>query len=285
MNEMTLNIALFADSETAPADGVTPFRVHAVVTDAASGDVQPGIDVLFTVNKSACFDGQVNTMTEVTNTEGVIHMNIYNTVVETVTLVATSDDGVQNTPGTIDISFTEIAPLSIARVYNTNKTFNDGEPTIAWTGASLRVETEGGSGDITWKIESAQGVEMIHSDNTSAEFYFTEYAEKETDGALIAIDNRTGVEVRHTFRLSHFFTSYGIFANRNPAITYPELETFQKMFAEWGDIRAYENWALTSGTQTNTWYWFNEPNNQGLIDLFNGSIGYSVTGIAGVATE
>jgi len=285
MKDITMRIKLIANSESVPADGSTPFRIYAVVTDVATGNTLSNVNVTFTVNNNAFFDGDVATVSQVTNTDGEIHLNIYNTAVETVKVTAISNDYHLEEPGVIDISFVEIMPLSITRVYNKNKSFSEGKPVIAWTGASLHVETEGGSGNVSWRVENISGIELIRSDKNSAEFYFSEYTEKNIEGYLTASDNQTGTVARYPLKLLHFFKSYGIFAERNPGIQYPELETLKTLLSEWGDMTSYSGWSLTNGTEINSYYWFNDPSNQGVIDLADGSTGYTPSGMAGAAAE
>lgn len=151
-----------------------------------------------------------------------------------------------------------LVPFRITHAKNLNYTFFKGEPSIGWIGAEFQIETEGGSGNIHWRVETlVSEISITATDDASAYIIIKEDPRREV--FISATDNLTGKSDTYSFYIRDFVRSdrqkHSFKDIQADYIKYMlPVVIYEKLFIQWGNLQSYVAWSAS----VDETYWTNE---------------------------
>lgn len=271
-------IQLLIDANDAAANGTDTNEVHALVQHKGNGEPVLNAGVTFRINSgSALFENGQDTFTIMTNQEGKAYARLTDHRQESVIILATTDNQVMDTT-TVNFS-QEASPLLISRVYNTNRTFSKGQPTVAFKNGKFNIDVTGGSGDYSWSISpSNTGVSVRKLSANTGQVSFSSQIDPAPHIVTIT-DLTTSDTIEFQFPLGVFIYDYGQWnwypPNNSGVFQYlPTVNHLVSLVNEWGDMRNYPGW-MNDGPG-HYYYWTNKYWSWGAwanaVSLANGQI-------------
>lgn len=267
------NLSVLADN--ANADGDSTNRVQYSNYSAETLEPISGETVLFQVTKGAAkFTNGSPTYRTVTESDGTATASLTNTTAETVTVQVTSTTAV-HTPLTADVTFKKGDTFTIDSVTTEDgRVFAEGQPTVAWSGAVIKIKTKGGSGDISWFSSADSHLALVDVLTDGALFRFTSDAVNDRQYRIVAIDRQTSAMVTDTITLTDFYDSFGT-QTLHELVDYntlPSPTQLLNLYSQWGPMSNYKGW-----TEHTDIYWTNEGFFT-LVTLINVNTGEVKTG-------
>lgn len=252
-----LTVSVKQDNST--ANGNEQNIITAIVTDV-DGNPVANIDIVFEVNGSALFkDNESQILRATTPNDGRLDIGLINPYEadETNEVIAFLFEN-QDVKQVVDVHFHKTwAALSIASVYNKNKTLVAGQPTIAWCGAEFSILTTGGSGQVSWSyIED--GTLELHEEGAILTVKISQpfFGEK----ILTCVDTVTQETFSYFFNITDLLflintqESYRNFIATQKTSVFPDRAKYRELFKQWGQLSAFSGWP--AGGE----YWTSEYN-------------------------
>lgn len=245
-------LTLMVTEDNSQADKVTMNEVDATAFDTETFFPAPGVDVVFKiVNSSTAFFSQTNSPIYASITDGTGHATamIGNSVAEKVSITVEY----KGNPAIIaeaSVTFTEATDnFQITNVVNSNHTFLQNQPSIAWPGSAFLIETRGGSGKVNWEAVSSSA-ELSVSGTTTGDCSVTILAKPRQICTIKGTDSITNETVEWTFFIDTFVKSDFVQCHLSDAthnhgdylLTPAEYE---RLHHEWGEMSAYPIWDVT----------------------------------------
>ena len=232
-----VDVKLVVISDNAVANGQANNVVEIIVTDKLTEQFLSGIEVNCSVSGSAqIVYGQSNT----TNSQGSAIVAISDSTEEDVIVTVNVLDKTVSTT----ISFTEQEePIKISRVYNVNKEFEVGGPTVAWRGAEFYIEAVGGSGHYEWSITDGPNALYISETNgnrVTLKFSDTTSAQAKQTYKITLVDGSQTID--YIFTINLFFIEFEHWEFYESQEKYPSLEELTQLYREWGAMSIYDGW-------------------------------------------
>lgn len=245
-------LTLMVTKDNAQANRESLNEVDATAFDAETFYPAPGVDVLFKINDSnTAFFSETNSPIYSSVTDGTGHSlaMIANSIAEKVS-VTVECKGNSAISAESFVTFIEATDnLQIKSVVNSNHTFSQNQPSIAWPGASFLIETRGGSGMVNWEAVSSSA-ELAVNGTTTGDCSVTILAKPRQICTVRGTDLITNDTVEWNFFIDTFVTSDfqkyhlsdAILNHGNYLLTPAE---YGRLHHEWGDMGAYSIWDVT----------------------------------------
>lgn len=243
---------IVVNKDNAQADKQEFNEVDATAFDSETYFPAPGVDVLFTIeNSSTAMFEATNSPLYASITDGTGHATalIKNSVAEKVDITV-EHKGNPGTKVTTSVTFTDATDdFKISSVVNSNHTFSQNEPSIAWPGAAFLIQTTGGSGEIKWEAISSSA-ELSIEGTMTGDCSVTILAKPRQICTVQGTDLVTNDTVSWSFFIDTFaysdFTKHHLenaISNHGDYILSPS--EYQRLHHEWGGMEAYPIWDVS----------------------------------------
>ncbi|MEQ4922138.1 hypothetical protein [Proteus hauseri] len=255
MADQNFIITMRVTQNNVQANGVSANIVEAYFFESETMLPAIKLDVVFLTDGNAIIK-ESNSPLFRTSTDGngkaIIH--ITNSIPESI-MVKTYILDDPNQKETMQVTFLPASDkLKISSIYNRNHTFTMEQPTIAWSGASFAIETVGGSGDLTWKVEGIKSeIDVEALNNYSAGVTIISHPYRTVK--IVVTDNITGDKDDFSFFIKLYIEpsldkkrtlSQAINLHTDDLLSPMNYMTLNK---EWGDLTVYPEWSLGIGPE------------------------------------
>ncbi|WP_067708147.1 hypothetical protein [Erwinia sp. ErVv1] len=265
----------------AKADGTAENIVEVYCMD---DDYYPArsIDILVRVSGNALLKRNGQMVDHYyTDPYGLVRFSVINKVAEQVN-VTSEVFREESTQQVLPINFIANSNvLKISQVANANRLFRlTGEPTTAWPGASFRIDTTGGSGNVEWNVIQSSAEVTIESDSKGSGIV-TIHNRPRQICLIEGTDRVTKEKVSYNFQITNFvnidatrrtiYQTESIYGNN---ILSPGA--YKTLFTQWGSLRAYAPWNTISRSN----YWTNDTGvfSTTYFNIANGTQEWEVNG-------
>ncbi|MFU9137857.1 hypothetical protein [Erwinia tasmaniensis] len=182
-----------------------------------------------------------------TDPAGLVRFSVINKVAEQVN-VTSEVFREESTQQVLPVNFIANSNvMKISQVVNTNRLFRlTGEPTTAWPGASFRIDTTGGSGNVEWNVVQSSAEVTIESDSQGSGIV-TIHNRPRQICLIEGTDRVTKEKVAYNFQITSFVnmdaTRRSIYQTESiygSNILSPGA--YKTLLNQWGNLRAYAPW-------------------------------------------